>query len=216
MTGRHGRRSLHPMPWSRRSPVWTSSGRPFPSLSGRKGRTIFRDEALLARSRGAGVPDVEARLGARWISWMYRLALACVAAGVAITLTARTAQESDGTAVVSQRDGRFAALLPIAIVPDLTHASELALVLDGSSPIKVTGARVQLASPSLVRRAGLAEPSQLSILITGRLAPGRLPHRVGQGKRMITSVALMTRAEPVGAIMTAEFEVMLGKGGAGS
>jgi hypothetical protein len=204
------------MPWSRRSPVWTSPGRPFPSLSARRGRTIFRDEALLARSRRTGVPDVEARLGARWISWMYRLSLACVAAGVAITVTARTTPESYGTAVVYQQGGRFAALLPIAIAPDLTHASELAVALDGSSPVKVIGARVQLASPGLVRQAGLAEPSQLSILMTGRLAAGQLPYRAGRSERVITSVALVTRSEPVGAIVTAEFEVMLGKGGAGS
>lgn len=215
MTGRHGRTPLHPMPWSRRSPVWTSPGRPFPS-SARKPRTIFRDEALLARSRGKAVPDVEARLGARWISWLYRLALVLVAAGVAVTVTARTVQESSGTAVVSQPDGRIAALLPVAVVPDLAHASELAVVLDGSPPIRVIGAQVQLANPSMVRHAGLAEPSQPSILLTGRLAPGQLSGRVGRSERMITSVALVTRSESVDAIVTGEFEVMLGKGGAGS
>lgn len=201
------------MPWSRRSPAWTSSGRPFPALSARRGRTIFRDEALQARSRGTETPDVEARLDAPWIGRLYRLALAFVALGVALTVTARTAQQSDGTAVVSEPGGRFAALLPVATIPDLIHASGLALVLDGSPPIGVTGAQVRLAYPSLIAHAGLAQPSQPSILLTGRLAPGPVPQLAVSTRRRITSVALVIRSEPVGAIVVREFEVMLGKGG---
>jgi hypothetical protein len=204
------------MPWSRRSPVWTSSARPFPALSARRGRTIFRDEALQARSRAAETPNVEARLGGPWISWLYRLALVFVAAGVVLTVTARTAQESDGTAVVNQPDGRFAALLPVATIPDLIHAGGLAVVLDGSPPIKVTGAQVRLANPGLIRQAGLAQPSQLSVLLTGRLAPGPVSRLAGGSGRVITSMALIIRSEPVGAIVVSEFEVMLGKGGTGS
>jgi hypothetical protein len=204
------------MPWSRRSPVWTSPGRPFPALSARRGRTIFRDEAVQARSRGTQVPDVEARLGAPWISWLYRLALVFVAAGVALTVTARSAPESDGTAVVSQPDGRFAALLPVSAIRDLSQAGQLAVVVDGSSPIRVTGARVRLANASLVRQAGLAQPSQASILLTGRLAPGQLPPVAGRSRRVITSLAVVARSEPVGTIMASEFEVMLGTGRAGS
>jgi hypothetical protein len=213
VTGRHGRRPAHPMPWSRRSPVWSSSGRPFPALSARSfGRTLFRDEALQARARGTETPNVEARLGARWITWLYRLALALVAAGVLVTVTARSAQESDGTAVVSREDGRFAALLPLATIPDLAHASALTVVLDGSPPIRVILARVQLAEPSLVRHAGLAQPSQPCILLTGRLAPGATPRPGGGSGRVITPVALVIRSQPVGAIVAGEFEVMLGKG----
>jgi hypothetical protein len=204
------------MPWSRRSPVWTSPGRPFPALSARRGRTIFRDEALQARSRGTQVPDVEARLGAPWISWLYRLALALVAAGVALTVTARSAQESDGTAVVSQPAGRFAALLPVSALRDLGQASELAVVLGGSHPIRVTGARVRLADARLVREAGLAQPSQPSILLTGSLAPSQLPRQAGRSARVVTSLAVVTRSEPVGAIVVSEFAVMLGKAGTGS
>lgn len=177
---------------------------------------MFRDEALLARSRGSGVPDVAGRLGAAWISWLYRLALVLVAAGVVVTMTATTPQESYGTAVVSQPDGRFAALLPVAVVPDLIHARTLAVVLNGSAPIRITGARARLAEPSLVREAGLPQPAQPSILLTGRMPPGQVPALAGRGTRVITSLALVTRTQPVGAIVVREFEVMLGKGGAGS
>jgi hypothetical protein len=204
------------MPWSRRSPVWTSPGRPFPALSARRGRTIFRDEALQARSRGTDIPNVEARLGGPWIGWLYRLALAFVAAGVVLTVTSRTAQESDGTAVVSQADGRFAALLPVATIAYLTHASGLAVVLGGSPPIRVTGAQVRLADPTVIRQAGLAQPSQPSILLTGRLAPSPVPQLAGRSVRMITPVALVFRSEPVGAVVVSEFKVMLGKAGGGS
>jgi hypothetical protein len=217
MTGRHGRRASRPMPWSRRSPVWTSGGgRPLPALPARRGRSIFRDEALQARSRGAEIPDVGARLGAPWLSWLYRLALVLVAAGVVLIVTARTAPGGDGTAVVSRPDGRLAAVLPVAMVPELTQASGLSVVLDGSPPIRVTGTRVRLAVPSLVRQAGLAQPSQPSVLLTGRLAPRPVPRLAGGGRHVVTSMALVTRSEPVGAIVVREFEVMLGQGGEGS
>lgn len=216
MTGRHGRRPPHPLPWLRRAPVWTGSGRPFPALPARRGQAIFRDEALQARSRRAEVPDIEARLGAPWISWLFRLALVFVAAGAALTVTARTVQESDGTAVVNEPHGRFAALLPIAAVPDLTHASPLAVRLDGSPPITVTGAQVRLAEPSLVRQAGLAQPAQASVLLTGRLAHSPVPQLAGRSGPIITSAALVSRPEPVGAVVVSELEAMIGLRGNGS
>jgi hypothetical protein len=150
------------------------------------------------------------------MSWLYRLALVFVAAGVALTVTARTAQQSDGTAVVTQPGGRFAALLPVATIPDLIQAGGLALVLNGSPPIRVTGPQVRLADPSLIRQAGLAQPSQPSVLLTGRLAPSPVPQLAAGSGRVITSVSLVIRSEPVGAIVVREFEVMLGKGGNGS
>jgi hypothetical protein len=204
------------MPWPRRSPAWTRPGRPFPALPARRGHPVFRDEALQARSRSTAIPDIEARLGGRWISWLYRLALVFVAAGAVLIVTARTAQESDGAAVVSQPHGGFAALLPVATIPDLTQASKLAVTVDGSPPIRITGARVRLADPSLVRRAGLAQPSQPSILLTGQLTPSPVPQLAGRTGRISTSMALVIRSEPVGAVVVSELKAMLGKSGARS
>lgn len=171
---------------------------------------------MQARSRGSETPNVESRLGAPWISWLYRAALASVAAGLVLAVTARSVQESDGTAAVSRPDARLAALLPLATVPDLMHASAVTVALDGSPPIRVTGAQVRLAEPSLVRQAGLAQPSQPCLLLTGRLAPSAVLRLKGRSGRVITPVALVIGSQPVGAIVVDEFEVMLGKDGTGS
>ena len=133
-------------------------------------------------------------------------------------MTARTAEESYGTAVVTEPSGQLAALLPVGAAPELARARGLAVVLDtsGAGQVSVTGARAQLADPGAVRRAGLAQPAQPSILLTGRLAPGALGPPPGRKRRLITSMALVLRSEPVGAIVVREFEVMLGMRTAGS
>jgi len=147
---------------------------------------------------GAGqAPDAEIRLGEPWLRWLYLLALGLVAAGIALALTARTADESYGTAVVTEPGGQFTALLPVAAVSGLAHARGLAVVLDGS-------------------RSQLAPPAQPSILLTGRLAPGAVTPPSGRTGRLVTSMALVLQSEPVGAIVVREFEVMLGTRQAGS
>jgi hypothetical protein len=171
----------------------------------------------------AGGPGsvAEIRLGEPWLRWLYLLALALVAAGIALLVFVRTAPQSDGTAVITEPGGQFAALLPVAAATDLTdltsaaHPGSLAVVLavPRSGQVHIAGARVQLAAPALVSRAGLAQPDQPSILLTGRLQPGEIPGGLG---RLTTPVALVVQSVPVGAIVGEEFEVMLGTRAAGS
>src|SRR5580700_2017958 len=174
------------------------------------GPAIFRAEALDARSGGAQRPGVPIRLGEPWLRWLYLVALALVAAGAVLICTVSTAEQSDGTAVVTEPGGRFAALLPIAVVPDLGHARTLNVVLGSRGGVRLTHARLQLADASNARHAGLAAPSQPSVLLTGRLPAGAaLPTTDGTRSRL-TSVAIVISNEPVGAVVAAEFEVMLG------
>jgi hypothetical protein len=177
---------------------------------------IFRAEALESRARGADIPDVGLRLGAPWLRWLYALALGLVAAGVLLAVTARTPEESYGTAVVSEPGGQFAALLPVAAAGDLSRGGgPVTALLDVSTrPVRITITRLRLASPALAQQAGLTRPAQLSILLTGRLAPGT-EVRPG-GDRVRTPMALVVGSKTVGSIVLGELEVMFGKGGAGS
>jgi len=177
---------------------------------------IFRAEALESRARGADIPDVVLRLGAPWLRWLYALALGLVAAGVLLAVTARTPEESYGTAVVSEPGGQFAALLPVAAAGDLSRGGgPVTALLDVSTrPVRITITRLRLASPALAQQAGLAQPAQLSILLTGRLAPGTEVRAAGD--RVHTPMALVVGSKTVGSIVLGELEVMFGKGGAGS
>lgn len=224
MTGRHSRTAAG------RVPAWTGPGRPRPGRPARSARsarspelarpaesgTIFRAEALESRARGAEIPEVVLRLGAPWLRWLYGLALGLVAAGVVLAVTARTPEESYGTAVLTEPGGRFAALLPVAAIGDLSqHSGPMAAVLAVSArPVRITITRVQLASPAAARQAGLASPVQLSVLLTGRLAAGSAV-RPG-GRRVRTTMALVVGSKTVGSIMLGELAVMFGKNEAGS
>jgi hypothetical protein len=216
VSGRHSQAAGRPGP--ARRPAASGPGRPAPGPVGGRDRTIFRDEALISHSGASQSPDAEIRLAEPWLRWLYRLALGLVAAGIALIMTARTAEESYGTAVVTEPGGQLAALLPVGAAPELARARGLAVVLDTSraGQVSVTGARAQLADPGAVRRAGLAQPAGPSILLTGRLAPGALGPPSGRKRRLTTPMALVLRSEPVGAVVVREFEVMLGMRTAGS
>jgi hypothetical protein len=203
---RHGRAVAAPTSPSRASPVAFAPG----------ARSIFRAQALASHAGGAEPADADIRLGEPWLRWLYLLVLALVAAGIALLLTVRTAEENYGTAVVSEPGGYFAALLPVAAIPDIGVGHAVAAELSGPTARKVsiTGARVQLASASLARRAGLAPPAQPSVLLTGRVAANALP-RPARGRTM-TPVALVVTSEPLGSIVAEEFEVMLGTRQAGT
>lgn len=227
MSGRHSRRPAHRRLLPGAAPAWTGPGRPRPGRPGRAARpaelagtgpagTIFRAEALESRARGADLPDVVLRLGAPWLRWFYALALGLVAAGVLLAVTARTPEESYGTAIVSEPGGQFAALLPVAAAGDLSHRGGpmAALLAVSARPVRITITQLRLASPALAKQAGLGRPAQLSILLTGRLAPGT-ELRPADG-RMRTAMALVVGSKTVGSIVLGELEVMFGKDQAGS
>jgi hypothetical protein len=225
VSGRHGlppRRSraavqFGPDPAAGASPL----ARPTAASSGVTDHPIFRAEALQSYAGFAQSPDALIRLGEPWLRWLYGLALALLVAGIAVVATVRTTQDSYGTAVVTEPGGKFAALLPIAVISDLIHARDpqVELQVSGSRRLTVLGARLQLADDSAVRQAGLAPPTQASLLLTGRLAPGYpappcwSPRRCG---RVVTPVALVLRSARVGTIVAREFEVMLGTREAGT
>jgi hypothetical protein len=174
VSGRHSRTRARARPKSGRPPSRTRPSRSWPAQAAGRDGTIFRGEALESRARDLRAPEVEIHLGTAWIRWLYRLALGLVAAGIVVVMTARTAQCDYGTAVITEPGDQFAALLPVAVLPDLARSRNLDVVLElpRSRQVRVTWVRVRLAGPNLVRRAGLAPPTQPSLLLTGRLTAG--------------------------------------------
>lgn len=111
---------------------------------------------------------------------------------------------------MTEPDGGFAALLPVAAVPDLARAREVTVLLPAAGrQVRVRVTRMRLAAPQLARQAGLPVPAEPSILLTGRLAPGAVPPP-GQGGRLVTPMALVLPSETVGAIVAGEFEAVIG------
>jgi hypothetical protein len=173
------------------------------------GPAVFREEALISHAGGGQDGDVEIHLGQHWLRWLYRLSLGLAAAGIALALTASTSPESDGTAAVTEPGGDFAALLPVAAIPDVARVREVTVKLPApGSQVRVRVTRMRLASPELARQAGLPPPAEPSILLTGRLAPGVVPPP-GPGGRRVTPVALVLSSETVGAIVAREFEAVI-------
>jgi hypothetical protein len=225
VSGRHGlppRRSraaveFGPDPAAGASPL----ARPAPASSGVTDHPIFRAEALQSYAGFAQSPDALIRLGKPWLRWLYGMALALLVAGIALVATVRTTQDSYGTAVVTEPSGRFAALLPIAVISDLIHAKDpqVELQVSGSERLTVLGAKLQLADDRAVRQAGLVPPTQASLLLTGWLAAGFPKPACGSAGgcgRVVTPVALVLKSARVGSIVVREFEVMLGQREAGA
>jgi hypothetical protein len=216
VTGRHSRGSLRARARARPSARSAGPGGPLGQAgageaAGQVG-TIFRAEALESRARGAEVQEVTLHLGARWLRWLYVMSLGLVAGGIALAVTARTPEESYGTAVVTEPGGQFAALLPVAAVPGLMRSSgPVAVVLAVSPrPVRITISQVRVASPQLAAQAGLASPAQLSVLLSGRLAPGSTVRALARDGREHTSMALMAGSDTVGSILLGELQVMFG------
>jgi hypothetical protein len=193
----------------------TRPSRPWPAQAAGRDGTIFRGEALESRARDRRAPEIEIHLDTAWIRRLYRLALGLVAAGIVVVMTTRTAQCDYGTAIITEPGDRFAALLPVAAVPDVARSRNLDVVLElpRSRAVRVTWAQVRLANPNVVRQAGLAPPAQPSILLTGRLTAGT-GAEVSVAK--ITPMKVIVGSEPVATLLAGEFQVMLGIRGAGS
>lgn len=229
MSGR--RRKTRARAWRKSGPLapQTRPSRSRPSQAAGRDGTIFRGEALESRARDQRAPEIEIHLGTAWIRRLYRLALGLVAAGIVVVITARTAQCDYGTAIIKEPGDRFAALLPVAALPDLARSRDLNVVLElpRSRAVRVTWAQVRLADPNLVRQAGLAPSAQPSILLTGRLTAGTgakvsgaardgAAAWAGRAARKITPMKVIVGSEPVATLLADEFQVMLGTRGAGS
>ncbi len=155
------------------------------------------------------------RLGNPWLTRCYQLTLVLLAAGMLTIGIAKTSEYSFGRAVVAVPSGQFAALLPVAVAPDLAagRARGLRIALPGRGwqPVRVIAMTARLATPGLVRRAGLRLPSQPSILLTGVLAltaPAGAPAEMG---KVVTTMALVIRSERFASLLSAELAVILGE-----
>ncbi len=184
--------------------------------AGTSARAIFRREALEFRASSGQTGSGVVRLGAPWIRWCYRLTVALICAGIAVTGMARTAEYSYGRAAI-EPGGRFAALLPAAVLPDLAAARDLRVALPGRGlrSVRVRKLKARLATRSAVRRRGLGQATQPSVLLTGRVTVTGLTGSAPTGRPFVTQVALVLRSRPVAVILAREFEVMLGTREAG-
>ena len=177
-------------------------------------RAIFRQEALEFHSRSRDLTGAVVRLGGPWLRWLYRLTIVIVIMGVAAVVLIPAQQSAYGTAVIDSGSGRFAALFPVAVAPELRTAQGLSFVLPGAGlqPARVTGVHVRLAAGSAASGTGLAAPGQPGILLTGQLLAG-VP--AGPARRVRAGAVVVLPARPVAAVLAHELTVMLGQGGAG-
>ena len=173
-------------------------------------RAIFRKEALEFHSRSRDLTGGVVRLGGPWLRWLYRLTITIITAGVAGIMLIPARQSSYGAAVIDSGSGRFAALFPVAVAPDLPAAQGMSFVLPGAGlqPVRVTGVRVKFAAGDTAGRAGLAAPAQPSILLTGQLLMGILP---GPARRVHTGAVVVLPGRPLAAVLGHELAVMLGQ-----
>jgi hypothetical protein len=177
--------------------------------------TLFRREALEAWARARDPGSGELRLGARWVTWWYRLLLLLVVITVLGLFVARTEERVTGSAVVEPRTGRVEALLPARAAPDLSGSRGLTVALPGrgGSPAGVEVDHVQAADDGAIRRAGLRPLAQPAILLTGHLRdPSDLRSRTGGSVRAAAVVVL--RSERLVDVLARQFRAMLGRPGA--
>ena len=147
---------------------------------------LFRREALEFRARGEEASGGVLRLGAPWLRWSYRFLLILVAAGTLAAWLVRTGESTSGPAVVDTSHRTFSALLPAASAPALSRAQVARLEIDGRPPVTVKVRHAAPAAAAAVRRAGLPQPQQPAILLSGNVEPlaagrasaGRLPARM--------------------------------------
>ena len=169
---------------------------------------LFRREALEFHTRGETSSGGVIRLGAQWLRWSLRLLLVLLAAGVAADVLVRTNESATGPAVVDGRDGRIAALLPVAVAPQLRSARVLRIDLPGAHGVRVAVTRAYPVAAG-TEQAGLPTPSQPELLLRGRIAAGR-----GVARRLVRARAtLVLRSERLGEVVLRQFRSMLGRAG---
>ena len=175
--------------------------------------TIFRQEALDSWIRGRDRTGGVVRLGASWHTWLYRGTLLLVVAGVAALWLVRTPEQISGPAVVDQRTGSVAALLPAASAPELAGARSLRVELaDRGEPLPVVAVRARQADDAAVRRAGLPRFSQPGILLTGRLAGPPPSGRVAADARVRGTASTVLRSERLADLLLRQFRSLLSGG----
>jgi hypothetical protein len=176
--------------------------------------TIFRQEALEFRARGRDTPGGVVRLGTRWIRWGYRITVLLLAAAIASTWVIHTDESVSGPAVVDERTGTVAIVLPAAAAPDLAGSHGLTIALPGRPSVRVTALHAQLASASSIRRAGLVPPAQPAILVTGKLSHGASATGGARATHVRTQATVVLRSESLADVLARQLHSMLGQGAA--
>ncbi len=177
--------------------------------------TIFRQEALEFHVQGRDSASGVVRLGRRWITWSYRVALILMAATLVVTWAIRVEERASGRAVVDGRNGSVAVLLPAAVAADLPHSQGVTVTIPGQGrhPVPVTVVHAQLAEPADVKAAGLTPINQPGILLTGRLPEAALGHSSRQQERLGTEASVTLRSERIVDTLARQFQAMLGNSG---
>ena len=173
---------------------------------------IFRREALEFRVRGRATSGGVVRLGARWIHWSYRLALVLVAAALASLWLIRTDESASGPAVIDDRTGTVAVLLPATAGPDLANSRGLTVALPSGRPAPVSILHIQLADDAAIKKAGLAPPAQPAILVTGRLAQDTSARPAAQDAHLPARASVVLRSESLADILGRQFDAILSQG----
>jgi hypothetical protein len=168
---------------------------------------LFRQEAVEFHTRGETSTGSVIRLGAPWLRWASRLLLLLLVIGIAACVLLRTDESSSGPAVVDLRTGRFSALLPAAVAPNLRSARGLKIALDGGLNVtaRVTAA---LVLPAHATRAGLSTTTEPGVLLSGRIA-----RRNGVTGRVRGRATAVLRSERLGDVALRQLRTMLGRGG---
>ena len=174
--------------------------------------TLFRREALEAWASARDPGSGEVRLGARWVTWLYRLLLLLVVLTVIALFVVRAEERVTGSAVVDPRTGAVTALLPAGAAQDLTTSRGLTVELTGGggTRVGVQVDHVQEADDATIRRTGLVPLSQPGILLTGHVRDrSDLPTRA---VRTIPAQALVVlRTERLVDVLGRQFRTMLGR-----
>jgi hypothetical protein len=174
--------------------------------------TLFRREAVEAWASARDPGSGEVRLGARWVTWLYRLLLLLVVLSVIALFVVHAEERVTGSAVVEPGTGAVTALLPAGAAPDLTTSRGLTVELTGGSGSRVAVEvdHAQEADDATIRRAGLVPLSQPGVLLIGHVRDrSALPTRT-EGTIPAQAVVVL-RTERLVDVLGRQFGVMLGR-----
>jgi hypothetical protein len=176
--------------------------------------SLFRQEAVefhAGRSRPGGV----LRIDPPWTRWLYWIVLALLAAGVAVTATARISQTTSGPARINVQERTFVALVPGAASPDLQRGELVRLQVDDPErqPLAARVLRAEAAGQAGIRQAGFASSSQPAMLVKGLLAPDADLASLPSSPRQQGRAVVILGSQSILDLLSRELSGTLGGGG---
>jgi hypothetical protein len=176
--------------------------------------SLFRQEALEFHAGHARRGDV-LRIDPPWTGWLYWIVLALVAAGVAVTATARTSETTSGPALFNAPERTFLVLVPGAAAPELRPGQPVRLQLNGSKgePLAARVLTAEVADQAGIRRAGFASSSQPAVLVTGVLAADADVASLPSSPRQEGRAVVVLRTERIVNLFLQQLRGTLGEGG---